>query len=117
MAKTSRTLRDFVVSIIKQLSKSHRWASKEVSDAVLAGIKKKIVHRNELEEIRNGIPSGRENALREHWAEVILGAMAAYGEVDVAADRVIEDMGVSAAKRARISLDNLDLAVGSFSQG
>ena len=114
VAKGSRTFRDFAVSIVKQLSRDHRWATKEVSDAILAGIRRRIVHRNELEEIRNSIPFGRENVIRKHWADVILGAMASYGEIDVAADRVIEEMGVAATKRARISLDELDLAVGTF---
>ena len=117
VAKTSRTLRDFSVSVVKQLSKTHRWASKELSDAILAGIRTKVVHRNELEEIRNGTPAGRDNLLRGHWVEIVLGAMAAYGEVDVVADRVIEEMSVPSAKRARVSLDDLDLAVGSVNQG
>ena len=42
--------------------------------------------------------------------------MSAYGEKDVA-DRVVEEMEASASKKIKVNLDDLDLAVGSYSQG
>ena len=80
-------------------------------------IRRKVVPRGELEEIRSDIASGRGNPLKEHWSEIVLGAMSAYGEIDVAADRVVEEMEASAAKKIKVNLDDLDLAVGSYSQG
>ena len=115
--KSSKSYRDFVVNIIKHLSRTTTWATKEVSDALLVEIKKRVVHGEELVEIHSDIASGQGNFHKEHWAEIILGALSANGEIDVAADRVAEELEVSASKKIRINLDDLDLAVGSFSQG
>ena len=88
-----------------------------MSDALLVEIKKRVVHGEELVEIHSDIASGQGNFHKEHWAEIILRALSANGEIDVAADRVAEELEVSASKKIRINLDDLDLAVGSFSQG
>ena len=77
MVKSSKSYRDFVVSIIKHLSRTSTWATKEVSDALLVEIKKRVVHREELVEIHSDIASGRGNPHREHWAGIILGALSA----------------------------------------
>ena len=114
MAKISKSYRDFVVSIVKHLSRTAMWATKGVSDALLVEIRKRVVHRGELEEIRSDIASGRGNPLKEHWSEIVLGAMSAYGEKDVS-DRVVEEMKASASKKIKVNLDDLDLAVGSYS--
>ena len=116
VAKISKSYREFVVSIVKHLSRTATWATKGVSDALLVEIRKRVVHRGELEEIRSDIASGRGNPLKEHWSEIVLGAMSAYGEKDVS-DRVVEEMKASASKKIKVNLDDLDLAVGSYSQG
>ena len=75
VAKISKSYKDFVVSTVKHLSRTSPWATKEVSDSLLVEIRRKVVHRGELEEIRSDIASGRGNPLKEHWSEIVLGAM------------------------------------------
>ena len=60
MAKIRKSYRDFVVSTVKHLSRTSPWAMKEVSDSLLVEIRRKVVHRGELEEIHSDIASGRE---------------------------------------------------------
>ena len=117
IVKSSTTYRDFVVSIIKHLWKTTSWSSEKLIEPLLAELKRKVVHRDELSDIRSEVASGERNPHREHWAGIILGALSGYGEVDIAADRLIEEWEISAAKRVRVSLDDLDLSVGSFFRG
>ena len=115
--KSSISYRDFIVNIIKHLARTTFWANEGMIEPLLSELKKKIVHCDELDDIKLEIVTGENNPYKEHWANIILGALSGYGKIDVAADRVIEALELSASKSLKISLDDLDLTIRSYLRG
>ena len=73
-----------------------------------------VVHKRELESIRCSITFRINNPIRDHWINVILGALSGYGKLDVAADKAIDAAEASVAKKVKFDLDDLDLSVGTI---
>ena len=114
VVRSSRSYRDFVVSTVKHLTKVTKWADKKLSELLLISLGRRCFHRDELNDLREDIPCGVNNPYREHWTGIVLGALSAYGEIDIIPDQIGSEAEVSEPKKMKFSLSDLNLDVGDM---